>query len=137
MIFGKKKIKRGFCSIAGDIIHHGHVAFIWKCRKRCDYLIVGVPTDECIEKYKGKKPIMTYVERASTIVAIKGVSRVIMHHTFDLKEVLELTMPDILFDSEKHRGKRLKADVYIPYTEGISSSIIKERIIEASRSRKK
>ena len=89
-MFGKEKIKRGLCSVAGDIIHHGHVKFIRECAKQCDKLIVAIPTDECIEKYKGRKPIMTYFERAEIIISIKGVVRTINHHTFDMKAILEL-----------------------------------------------
>lgn len=127
-MFGQKKLKRGLCSIAGDIIHRGHINFIAECASRCNYLIVAIPTDECIEKYKGEKPIMTLNERSGVIKAIKEIKAIIWQESFEWKNIIELLAPDIVFDSEEHRGKRTKADVYIPVTEGISSTIIKERI---------
>jgi len=135
MMLGKKnKLVRGLCSVSGDIVHHGHIEFIRACRKQCDYLIVAVPTDECIKAYKGRKPIMNFDERMKVVKEIKGVEHGINLKTFDWKYLLRLLAPDIVFDSVEHKGKRKGADVYIPYTEGISSTIIKERIIEAAQS---
>ncbi len=131
---------KGYVSICGDIIHPGHVRFLKTCKVLCDWLVVGVMTDDAIEKYKGKKPIMTYGERAEVIKAIKYVDEIVPQNTFEFPFMLLCQIgPDIVFDSTEHKRKvyKLFKGMLVKYTKGISSSIIKERIIASSRNRKR
>lgn len=126
-----KKV-RGYCAVCGDILHIGHVLFIAKCRAKCDELIVGVMSDLCIKEYKGKYPVMNFFERAEVILGLRDVEGVVSQDSFEFPENLkEKYKIDIIFDSEEH--KRKGADILIPYYEGVSSSQIKERIIESGR----
>ena len=59
----RKKI-RVFTSGSFDLFHIGHLNLIKNAKRRCDYLIVGVNTDELVESYKNKRPIVPLGERA-------------------------------------------------------------------------
>lgn len=118
----------GYCAVTVDILHQGHIRFINTCKKLCDYLIVGVMTDECVKRYKGKYPILFQDTRRFIIENIKAVDKVIWQDTFefDLNKLRNIEKVNIIFDSKKHCRKG--TDEYIDYIEGISSSIIKNKI---------
>lgn len=60
-----------------DMFHIGHLNVIKRAKEQCDYLIVGVSTDELVQKDKKKTPVIPYEERAAIVEAIKYVDRVV------------------------------------------------------------
>jgi len=118
----------GYCAVAADILHIGHIRFIEKCKALCSYLIVGIMTDKCIQQYKGKLPVMDEWDRLRIIENLKPVDKVMFQDTFEynLEELKNIYRVEVIFDSVEHR--RSGADVYLPFTEGISSTLIKEKI---------
>lgn len=48
----------GYTQGTYDMFHIGHLNLIKNAKRRCDYLIVGVNTDELVESYKNKRPIV-------------------------------------------------------------------------------
>ena len=93
-------------------------------------------TDECIKKYKHHYPIMSYKERKIIVEALKDVFMVVPQDTFEFAKNLKKKHGiDIIFDSIS--DKRKGSDMFFMYDDSISSTIIKERILEASRSREK
>ena len=121
-------MKTGYCAVTADILHIGHIQFLTDCKSLCDHLTVGVMSDECVKKYKGYIPIISFDQRAAVISKLEMVDHVVKQDTFDFPK----TYYHILFDSVEHQ--RQGATVYMSYTKGISSTIIKERIVEAARS---
>lgn len=126
-----------------DLPHAGHVKFLQACAKLGE-LTVALNTDEFIESYKGKPPVMTFEERYTVISEFACVYKVIPNwgNEFCVDVVAEV-MPDIIaigsdwarkdyykqmgFDQDwlDSRGISL---IYIPYTKGISSTEIKKRL---------
>jgi len=85
-------------------------------------------TDECVESYKGKKPLMDFIERSQLVLSCKEVYKVYVQDSFEyphyvlrLKDIYESEF--IIFDNKEHN--REGADMLIPYHEGISSTKIK------------
>lgn len=121
-------MKRGYCAVTGDILHIGHLHYLMKCKQQCDFLIVGVMTDKCVEEYKNKKPIFSLEDRMLIVGSLVWVNQIVEQGSFEFSFIKEWLRPDIIFDSEEH--KRKGADIIIPSMPRISSTIIKERIIE-------
>ena len=59
-----------------DLFHAGHVTFLRHCRNIADRVVVGLNTDEFIEQFKGKKPVISYFERREVLLACKYVDEV-------------------------------------------------------------
>lgn len=120
----------GYCGMTADFLHIGHINFLRSCKSHCDRLIVGVMADECVQIYKGKRPLMNVIDRRAMIQSIKYVHCTIIQTEFEFPYVV--TMLKIFYgkdfvicDSEEH--KRKGTDIVIPKTPGISSTLFKER----------
>lgn len=115
-----------------DLLHYGHIRFLKKAKSMGDYLIVGLSTDEFNEKGKGKKAYFPYEIRKEVLEAIKYVDKIIPQESFEQKvnDVINNNV-SICVSSEEWLGKYdyLKEYcevVYLPRTENISSTIIKQ-----------
>lgn len=63
-----------------DLFHAGHVELLYACRQiagTSGRVIVALNTDEFIEKFKGKPPVMTYNERERVLRACTYVDDVV------------------------------------------------------------
>ena len=126
-----------------DLPHAGHVNFLRKCAQLGN-VYVSLNTDEFIEEYKGKPPVMTFNERYEVLTEYRSV-HVIMSNDggADSKEAILQVRPDIIaIGSDWARKDYYKqmgftqdwldqhgiSLIYIPYTEGISSTEIKRRL---------
>ena len=126
-----------------DLPHSGHVNFLNKCAELGE-VWVALNDDDFIEQYKGKPPIMTFSERANVLLEFRCVTGVTNNYGgADSREVIEDIQPDIIAigsdwarkDYYKQMGftqdwldERGISLIYIPYTEGISTTEIKRRL---------
>jgi glycerol-3-phosphate cytidylyltransferase len=135
-------MKRVFTSGSFDLFHVGHLNILEKSAALGDELIVGVSTDELIEKYKGMKPIIPFEQRFRIVQSIKCVTKVVKQ--VKLTEIAQLQREkiDIVTIGDDWVDKYLeglewmkqqpgKEVVYFPYTPGVSTTIIKRQIIES------
>ena len=67
----------GYTTGVYDMFHIGHLNVIRRAKEQCDYLIVGVSTDELVQKEKNKTPVIPYKERAAIVGALKYVDEVV------------------------------------------------------------
>jgi glycerol-3-phosphate cytidylyltransferase-like family protein len=105
---------------------------------------VALNTDEFIETYKGKPPVMSYNEREEVLLACKYVDRVIPNTGgADSKPSIIDSQADLIVIGsdwarrDYHKQMGFTQDwldhygiglCYIPYTHNISSTIIKQRM---------
>ena len=62
-----------------DIIHRGHIDYLYKARSFGDVLIVGINTDASVRRLKGKKrPLQKQTDRAAIVVSLKPVDYVVL-----------------------------------------------------------
>jgi glycerol-3-phosphate cytidylyltransferase len=139
----KKRYKIGYTSGVFDMFHVGHLNIIMKSKELCDFLIVGVTTDE-MAQYKNKKPIIPLEERMRIVEAIKYVDQVIPQKTLHKFDVWEVYKFDVIFVGSDWKGttkwndleiqfKKIGTDViYFDYTPAISSTLLREKL-EASK----
>ena len=136
----KLKKKIGYTSGAFDLFHVGHLNILRMSKEQCDELIVGVSTDELIHSYKGKNPIIPFNERIEIISNIKFVDKTYAQTTMDKVSAYNDLGFDVMFHGDDWKGSdiyneaeaQLKKEgveiIYFPYTQGTSSSIIKESL---------
>ena len=79
----EKKFRIGYTTGVFDLFHIGHLNVLRNAKAQCNYLIVGVSTDELVEEYKHKKPIIPFEERVKIVEAIKYVDEVVPQTSMD------------------------------------------------------
>lgn len=133
-----KKYKIGYTSGVYDMFHIGHLNVLNNAKKYCEYLIVGVSTDELVQEYKGKTPIIPYEERKAIVENIKCVDKVIPQKDMDKLKVLLEYNCDSVFVGDDWKGTQKWNDFeeqfaqygievkYLPYTQGTSSTKLRE-----------
>lgn len=67
----------GYADIVGDLFHLNHIKFLKECKNHCDYLIVGVCSDNYSTSYK-RTPILNEHVRKDTIEECKYVDKVLI-----------------------------------------------------------
>jgi glycerol-3-phosphate cytidylyltransferase len=124
-----------------DLVHAGHINFLRQCAS-LGKVTVSLNTDDFVEKYKGHSPLLSYSKREALVKRVEYVSRVVPNIGGpDSKKIIELIQPDILAIGTDWAKKDYYTQmqftqewldengillVYLPYTENISSSKIKE-----------
>jgi glycerol-3-phosphate cytidylyltransferase len=128
----------GYTSGVFDLFHIGHLNILRNAKNNCDYLIVGITTDELAEKRKGKKPIIPFSERIEIVKNLKFVDMVVPQNTMNKKEIWENLKFNKMFVGDDWKGtpswNNLEKEfndinveiVYFPYTTHTSSSILRD-----------
>ena len=136
----------GYTTGVYDMFHIGHLNVIRRAKEQCDYLIVGVSTDELVQHEKNKIPVIPYEERASIVSAIKYVDKVVPQQNKDKLGAWKKLHFNKMFVGDDWKGTDTWNEfekqfqplgveiVYLPHTDGISStqltSVIKEILDE-------
>ena len=129
-----KKGKIGYTTGVFDMFHVGHLNILKKAKQSCDYLIVGVSSDELVESYKNKTPIIPFEHRKEIVESIKYVDEVVIQsHRDKMKSFHEIGF-DIMFVGSDWKGsdifnalenqleKHGSKVEYFPYTQDVSST---------------
>lgn len=135
-------VKIGYTTGVFDLFHIGHLNVLRNAKLECDYLIVGVTTDELCMKEKNKKPIITFMERMEIVQSIKWVDNVVPQTSYDKIEAWKNLKFNIMFVGDDWKGtekwNKLEEDFsklgveihYFPYTQQTSSTKIR-KIVES------
>lgn len=73
----EKPYEVGYAPGVFDLFHVGHLNLLRNAKSRCEYLIVGVLTDELVAYFKKRNPVIPYAQRAAIVSAIEYVDRVV------------------------------------------------------------
>lgn len=136
----QKPYKVGYVPGVYDLFHKGHLRLFERCKARCDYLIVGVLTDDLVEFYKNKRPVISYEDRAEVIRGLSCVDEVIpvdfsntdkldawnqLHYDCHFSGNDHANHWNDVWEELKKRGSNME---FFSYTEGISSTEIKNKM---------
>ena len=120
-----------------DLLHWGHIRLLKRARSLGDYLIVALSTDE-INEFKGKKAYHSYEERKLMLEAIRYVDLVIPENDWEQKrgDIVKFDV-DVFAIGDDWEGKfdyleDLCEVVYLPRTDGISTTKIKQDLEKLS-----
>ena len=115
-----------------DMLHYGHINLLRRAKELGDYLVVVLSTDEFNWNMKQKKCYFTYAERKMVLEAIKYVDEVLPENNWEQKvtDVQENDI-DVFVMGDDWEGKfdflkEYCEVVYLPRTEGISTTQIKD-----------
>ena len=140
-----KSRKKVYVGLSADIIHEGHINILKKANSFGD-VTVGLLTDDAIASYKNI-PYLDYKRRKIIIQNIQYVKKVIPQNTLDYVSNLKLLKPDFVVHGndwktgvqKKTRDRVIKTLkkwsgklIEPKYTKDISSTIIKNKILEVA-----
>lgn len=135
-----KKYKIGYTTGVFDLFHIGHLNILKRAKEQCEYLIVGVTTDELCYARKRKYPIICETERMAIISELRCVDRVVPQENMDKLAAIKKYHADAVFVGTDWKGtaawNRYEKEfagvgctvVYLAYTDGISSTILRDRL---------
>ncbi len=134
----------GYVSGVFDLFHVGHLNLLERAKRYCDYLIVGVVADDVCFSYKNRYPIICTEERRRIIESIKYTDEAVVEETVEIMNDKMWSYNKYKFDitfvgddwkgTEKwNRYEKEFAEIgvrimYLPYTQNISTTKIKEQI---------
>lgn len=133
--------KIGYTTGVFDLFHVGHLNILKRSKENCDFLIVGVSTDELTYELKGRFPVISFLQREEIIKSIRYVDQVVPEMNVDKLAAWKALHYNVLFKGSdaqqkeiyrkyENELKKVGVDVcYFPYTEGVSSTEIKEELI--------
>nr|WP_303660336.1 adenylyltransferase/cytidyltransferase family protein [Salipaludibacillus sp. LMS25] len=131
----------GYTTGVFDLFHIGHLNILKRAKEHCDYLIAGVSTDELVQSYKNKTPVIPFHERIAIVDSIQYVDKVIAQEHRDKYKTWEELQYDVMFVGDDWKGTPLFDDLeakfqkvgvnikYFPYTGGVSSTLVKEKLL--------
>ncbi len=135
-----KKYKIGYTQGTFDMFHIGHLNLLKHAKEYCDILIVGVNSDNLVEEYKHKTPVICQEERAEILGAIRYVDNVVICDTLKKTDMHKWLHFDAIFIGDDWKGntrwkttekdlKKVGADVvYLSYTKGVCSTMLRDEV---------
>jgi glycerol-3-phosphate cytidylyltransferase len=124
----------GYTTGVFDMFHIGHLHLLKKAKRHCDYLIVGVSSDELVQSYKNKTPVIPFKHRYEIVNGLDVVDEVVVQsHRDKIKQFHEIQY-DLMFVGDDWKGAPLFNDVeaelkkygaavvYFEYTKEVSST---------------
>jgi glycerol-3-phosphate cytidylyltransferase len=127
-----------------DCFHAGHVNLLRRAREIADYVIVALNSDAFTTSYKGK-PVMNELERLQVVRACRYVDLAFVMESHAMQRVyMEMLRPDFILHGDDWTGDSLVRQLgideaflqehgirmkYVPYTQGVSTSDVKRRIL--------
>ena len=141
----ENKIKKGYTCGVYDLFHVGHLNLFERCKKMCDYLIVGVCDDNYVREVKNKEPVINENDRTRIVNALKVVDEA---HIIDTQTTIDKMLAlkkfdyNVLFVGDDWKGtprfieteKQFKENgidvdiVFLPYTKEVSTSKLREEL---------
>ena len=130
----------GYTTGVYDMFHIGHLNIIRRAKEQCDYLIVGVSTDELVQNEKHKTPIIPFSERCEIVSAIKYVDKVVPQEDKNKYNAWQKYHFNKMFVGSDWKGTEAWNNyesqfapvgveiVYLDHTDGISSTILRDKL---------
>ena len=135
-----EKYKIGYTTGVFDMFHIGHLNILKRAKEQCEFLIVGVTTVELCFQRKQKYPIICESDRIAIVAELRCVDQVVPQENMDKLEAVKKYGADAVFVGSDWKGtdawnqyEKEFAEVgctvvYLDHTDGISSTILRDRL---------
>ena len=130
----------GYTTGCYDMFHIGHLNILRRAKEMCDFLVVGVTTDDLCFQRKHKYQIINEQQRMQIISAVRYVDKVVLQSDMDKLAAVERENADIVFVGSDWKGTQAWDEyerefatvgcrvVYLKHTDGISSTLLRQKI---------
>ena len=130
----KNRATIGYTTGVFDMFHVGHLRILKTAREQCDFLIVGVSSDELVNSYKNKTPVIPLEDRMEIVRSVRYTDKVIVQEHRDKVKAHDEIGFNIMFVGDDWKGKAVFIEaekqlnsrgvkvVYFPYTKHVSST---------------
>ena len=133
---GKKVVFTNGCF---DIIHRGHIEVLARTAELGDKLIIGLNSDQSIQKLKGKdRPVIDEQSRAILLAALSFVDAIVLFSEDTPLKLISALLPDVLakggdYEIETIVGHEIVQEnggkvKLVPFVDGFSSTTIIDKI---------
>lgn len=133
---GKPQVIIGYLSGTFDLFHIGHLNLLKRAKAQCDYLIVGIHKDG---SWKGKETYIPFEERVEILKACKYADKVVESFSEDSDAYRVFGIHKLFVGSDYKGSLRFQKYeeffkdknveiVYFPYTQGTSSTQLREKL---------
>lgn len=137
---GEKPYHIGYVAGVFDLYHIGHLNLFRRAKEQCDYLIVGVTSDEYIRNNKGKEPVIPFEERIQMVASCVYVDEAVpipyefggtvdayQKYHFDVQfSGSDYTDNDWWLEQQRWLRQQGADLVFFPYTQQTSSTKIRK-----------
>lgn len=132
--------KKGYTVGTFDLFHVGHLNLLKEAKKYCEYLIVGIHSDEWVYQCKKHNTIIPYNERAEIISSIKYVDEIVKNTGLSKIQAWNEYRFNVAFIGDDWKNTEIWTNIekelntvgvdviYIPYTKEISTTYLKKKI---------
>lgn len=136
----EKKYRVGYIAGVFDLFHIGHLNLIRRAKEQCEYLMVGVLTDEEVQRWKTNKPFIPFDERIQIVESVRYVDKVVKVTSENIArmDAWEMYHFDCQFSGsdysetwleDQRKLREVGSDiVFLPYTQSTCSTKIKALI---------
>ncbi len=139
---GDKKYHIGYVAGVFDLYHVGHLNMFRRAKEQCDYLIVGVTSDEYCRLNKRKEPVVPFDERIDLVNTCQFVDEAVpipyefggtveafQKYHFDVQfSGSDYTTNQWWLDQQAYLREHGSDLVFFPYTEKTSSTMIRNTL---------
>jgi D-beta-D-heptose 7-phosphate kinase/D-beta-D-heptose 1-phosphate adenosyltransferase len=118
-----------------DILHAGHIRYLYEAKSYGDRLVLGVNSDQSVSLIKPGRPVIPQTQRMEVLAALEMVDYVTLFEEDTPLELIKAIEPDVLVKGADWAlqdivGREIAKEVYrIHYFEGISTSQIIQKIL--------
>ena len=106
----------GYTTGVYDMFHMGHLNILKRAKEQCDYLIVGVSTDELVQHDKNKTPIIPFEERCAIVEAIRYVDKVVPQTDKNKfaawKNIILIRCLSVAIGKDRHSGTDMRNSLH-------------------------
>ncbi len=122
--------KRILVDLSATLLHHGHIRLL-KRAAELGHVVVGLTTDEEVQRKKGYLPEISYENRREMLESIRYVDEVVPSDWLIDEAFMEKHNIDLLVHGDDNVNHVSPDKVVIfPRTEGVSSSELRERVLD-------
>lgn len=132
----------GYTTGVFDMFHIGHLNILKRAKAQCDFLIVGVSTDELVQHDKNKTPIIPFKDRCAIVESIRYVDQVVPQFDKNKYAAWKRYHFNKMFVGSDWKGSdawnKFESQfapvgveiVYLDHTDGISSTLLRDKLNE-------